>query len=292
MLERIDNYNLLFSLMEEKERQEMPTRRRRSEGSLIASSMWGAGILISIAIVAGSVAITFAILKSSLFVSSDASQKAGSAVAPAVGNQAAPSAANVPAPTEKTVVTASMGSSPVLGNPKTAKVAIVEWTDLECPFCKQFHDQTFDSIVKNYVDTGQALFVLRNYPLSFHGEAAIKEANAALCVREAAGDKAYFSFVGDVYATTGTNGKGMSDETLASLAAKAGGKSLASCISDQKFKRVIDADLQEGTDTGISGTPGFVIGKISSGGSVEGELISGAMPYSEFKKAIDAALGS
>ena len=278
----------------EKEQQEMPVRRRRSEGSLIASSMWGAGILVSIAIVAGSTAITFAILKSSLFTSLDVPQKVGAATAPAAGNQAAQPAANAPAPApaEKTSATASMGSSPVLGNPKTAKVAIVEWTDLECPFCKQFHDQTFDSIVKDYVDTGKALFVIRNYPLSFHGEAAIKEANAALCVREAAGDKAYFSFVGDVYATTGTNGKGMPDETLASLAMKAGGKSLASCMNDQKFKSVIDADLQDGTSSGISGTPGFVIGKIDAKGSVEGELVSGALPYPEFKKAIDAALGA
>lgn len=280
--------------MEEKEQRDAPVRRRRSEGSLIASSMWGAGILVSIAIVAGSTAITFALLKSSIFVSPNGAQKTGSTTVPTAGNQAALPAANAPTPTvpEKTIATASMGKSPVLGNQKTAKVAIVEWTDLECPFCKQFHDQTFDLIAKDYVDTGKALFVVRNYPLSFHGEAAIKEANAALCVREAAGDKAYFSFVNDVYATTGTNGKGMPDETLASLAAKAGGKSLASCLSDQKFKSVIDADLQDGTSSGISGTPGFVIGKIGDKGSVEGELISGAMPYSEFKRAIDAALGA
>ncbi len=281
----------------EKEQQETPVRRRRSEGSLVASSMWGAGILVSIAIVAGSTAITFAILRSSLFTSLDAAQS-GTVTAPTAGNQGsqpvanAPVPAPVPAPAAKTVATASMGTSPVLGNPKTAKVAIVEWTDLECPFCKQFHEQTFDSIVKDYVDTGKILFVVRNYPLDFHGDASIKEANAALCVREAAGDKAYFSFVNDVYATTGTNGKGMPDETLANLATKAGGKSLASCMDSRKFKSVIDADLQEGTTSGISGTPGFVVGKIGSNGSVEGELISGAMPYSEFKKAIDTALGA
>ena len=278
--------------MEKEQQQEMPVRRRRSEGSLVASSMWGAGILVSIAIVAGSTAITFAILKSNLFVSGEAPQ--GGTGTPTAGNQAAQPAANAPAPTPptKTVATASIGTSPVLGNPKTAKVAIVEWTDLECPFCKQFHDQTFKSIVKDYVDTGKAIFVVRNYPLDFHGEAALKEANAALCVREAAGDKAYFSFVEDVYATTGTNGKGMPDATLANLAAKAGGTSLASCMDNKKFQSVIDADLKDGNAAGISGTPGFVIGKLGSKGTVDGELISGAMPYSEFKKAIDAALGA
>lgn len=278
--------------MEKEQQSEMPVRRRRSEGSLVASSMWGAGILVSIAIVAGSTAITFAILKSNLFVSGEAPQ--GGTGTPTAGNQAAQPAANAPAPTPptKTVATASIGTSPVLGNPKTAKVAIVEWTDLECPFCKQFHDQTFKSIVKDYVDTGKAIFVVRNYPLDFHGEAALKEANAALCVREAAGDKAYFSFVEDVYATTGTNGKGMPDATLANLATKAGGTSLASCMDNKKFQSVIDTDLKDGNAAGISGTPGFVIGKLGGKGTVDGELISGAMPYSEFKKAIDAALGA
>ena len=274
----------------EEMQQEALVRRRRSEGSLIASSMWGAGILVSIAIVAGSTAITFAILKSSLFSPVD-SQSGNSPTAGNGGSVAAnPSVAPSAAPTENPVVTASMGDSPVLGDPKTAKVAIVEWTDLECPFCKQFHDQTFDSIVKDYVDTGKAIFVVRNYPLDFHGEASIKEANAALCVREAAGDKAYFSFVKDVYAATGTNGKGMPDETLANLATKAAGKSVASCMESKKFKDVIDADLKDGTAAGVSGTPGFVIGKIDGKGSVEGRLLAGAMPYSEFKKVIDSAL--
>ena len=278
---------------QQKEQQsEISVRRRRSEGSLVASSMWGAGILISISIIVGSIAITFALLKSNLFISEEASR--GGAGAPKAADQGVQPSANAPAPTQpaKTAATASIGSSPMLGNPKTAKVAIIEWTDLECPFCKQFHSQTFDSIVKNYVDTGKAIFAVRNYPLDFHGEAALKEANAALCVREAAGDKAYFSFVGDVYATTGTNGKGMPDATLSNLATKAGGTSLASCMDSRKFQSAIDADLKDGNAAGISGTPGFVIGKLDGKGTVDGELLSGAMPYSEFKKAIDSALGA
>ena len=273
---------------QQKEQQsEISVRRRRSEGSLVASSMWGAGILISISIIVGSIAITFALLKSNLFISEEASR--GGAGAPKAADQGVQPSANAPAPTQpaKTAATASIGSSPMLGNPKTAKVAIIEWTDLECPFCKQFHSQTFDSIVKNYVDTGKAIFAVRNYPLDF-----LKEANAALCVREAAGDKAYFSFVGDVYATTGTNGKGMPDATLSNLATKAGGTSLASCMDSRKFQSAIDADLKDGNAAGISGTPGFVIGKLDGKGTVDGELLSGAMPYSEFKKAIDSALGA
>lgn len=267
---------------------EQQTIRRRSEGAMIASSMWGAGIVVSIAIIAGSAAITFALLRADTFGATGSVREevtAGSA-------KNAPAAPTPTAPTAKTTGATTLGKAPVLGNPKTAKVAIVEWSDLECPFCKQFHDQTFDKIVTDYVDTGKVVFAFRNYPLDFHGEAAIKEGNAALCVREAAGDKAYFAFVKEVYANTGTNGKGIPDATLESLATKVAGKSVASCISSQKFKDVLDADLADGNAAGISGTPGFIIGALGANGTVEGEIISGAMPYAEFKKAIDAALGA
>ena len=279
----------------ETERQASAAPRRRSEGSLVAQSMWGAGILVSIAIVAGSTAITFALLRTSLFLSANSAESARGGIAaqnPDGKGAAAPSPAPAPIPTKDALATISIGTAPLLGNPKTAKVAIVEWSDLECPFCKKFHDETFDKLVADYVDTGKAVFVFRNYPLDFHGDASIKEANAALCVREAKGDKAYFSFVKDSYAKTGLNGKGMSDETLADIVTKYAGSPLSSCLEGRKFKGVIDADFSAGNDAGISATPSFVIGKLEKDGTVEGTVTAGAMPYSEFKKTLDAALGA
>lgn len=274
---------------EEKETGSRPMPiRRRSEGAIIASATWGAGILISIAVLLGSAAVAFSLMK--MGTETKDAVRAGVAAPAAKNAPAAPSPNDVPP--QKTTGSTTLAGAPLLGDQKKATVAIIEWSDLECPFCKKFHDDTFDQIVKEYVDTGKALFAFRDYPLDFHGEAAIKEANAARCVREAAGDKAYFSFLKDVYATTGTNGKGMPDEKLENLANAAARKSVASCVEDLRFKDAINADLKMGTEAGISGTPGFIIGKIGTGGTVEGPIISGAMPYSEFKKAIDAALGS
>lgn len=277
------------------ERQASVPVRRRSEGSLVAQSMWGAGILISIAIVAGSTAITFALLRASLFWSMNLGELSrGGITAPNPDGKetTVPSPGSIPTPTKDTLATTSIGTAPLLGNPKTAKVAIIEWSDLECPFCKKFHDDTFDKIVSDYVDTGKAVFVFRNYPLDFHGDASIKEANAALCVREAKGDKAYFSFIKDSYANTGLNGKGISDDMLSDLVSKNSGSSLSSCLESRKFKSVIDADLSAGNDAGISATPSFVIGKLGKGGTVTGAVTAGAMPYSEFKKTLDTVLGS
>ena len=133
--------------------------RRRSEGSVVASAMWGAGILVSIAIIAGATAISFAILRGEMF------GVVGSEKQAVIEEKTKePSAKNVPpaqAPTppeEKSTGSTTLGTAPILGNMKTAKVAIIEWSDLECPFCKKFHDDTFDNIVKDYVDTGKAVF--------------------------------------------------------------------------------------------------------------------------------------
>lgn len=284
----------------------MEDRNNVSRGSVlgkmktspISSSIWGSAILISIAILVGSVAIALSIFNVRQFsgagLNNDISDKSGNSEKTDSGKtNVEKSGAVAPAPSEKKREgTTTLGSAPTLGNKKTAKVAIVEWSDLECPFCKKFHDETFDQIVKNYVDTGKVVFSFRNFPLDFHGDAAIKEANAALCVREAAGDVAYFKFVKDVYANTGTNGAGMSDEKLMSLATSAGGKSLSTCINDRKFKSVIDDDTKIGVSAGVQGVPGFIIGPLGKDGSVTGTIIPGAMPFSEFKKAIDAVLGA
>lgn len=256
----------------------------------LSTTLWGVGLLLSLSILLGSALIALPNIGATLL--------GGQAVklgTPSAGSDntlgrdaTAPTPAQNPGPQK---ATASIGDSPLLGNKAKAKVAIVGWTDFECPFCKQFHQATFDSIVKQYVDTGKAVFVLRNFPLSFHGEAAQKEANVALCVRDASGDKSYFQFAGDIFSNTGTNGAGIPDDKLFSLASKYGVKKSAFdvCVAG-KYKNAIETDTNDGSKAGVTGTPGFVIGKLGKDGTVDGELMAGAYPIAEFQKVIDSYL--
>lgn len=70
-------------------------------------------------------------------------------------------------PTDSSRTIIDTGHLPSLGD-KNAKVAIVEFADLECPFCKRFFTDTFPQIKKEYIDTGKAAMYFRHFPLSFH----------------------------------------------------------------------------------------------------------------------------
>lgn len=195
------------------------------------------------------------------------------------------------APTD-TNATTSLDDDPVLGDKKKAKVAIVEFSDFECPFCQKFHKETFDTLVKEYVDTGKAVIAFRDSPLSFHEPNASLEAGVANCVRKEKGDKTYFSFSKEVFKETISNGKGLPAGKLDELIKKYGANPTAvnACAVSDDTKAEIAKDIEDAGKAGISGTPSFVIGTIGADGTVTGERIVGAVPIDGFKTAIEKYL--
>lgn len=186
----------------------------------------------------------------------------------------------------------SIEDDAVLGNKETAKIAIVEFSDYECPFCQRFWDQTLGQIKENYIDTGKAIFVYRDLPLAFHDPAATREANAAECAGSLGGDEAFYQFHDKIYEQTPGNGQGISEEKLIEIGAGLGldRASLTKCIQGNNFAEELKKDAQDAAEARILGTPGFVVGALSQDGSVDGVLIKGAQPYSAFKQAIDKLL--
>ncbi|MEO1016868.1 MAG: thioredoxin domain-containing protein, partial [Pseudomonadota bacterium] len=75
----------------------------------------------------------------------------------------------------------------ILGDPN-APVEIIEYSSLTCPHCASFHTDTLPSIKEDYIDTGKAKLVMRDFPLN---EPAVKAAVVAHC----AGDERYFRFL-------------------------------------------------------------------------------------------------
>ena len=197
-------------------------------------------------------------------------------------NTETPTAANPEEfPAAKTVI----GGSPYLGDIKKAKVALVEYTDFQCPYCQRHATETKPSIIKDYVDTGKIVYVVRNFPLDFHGEIAVQSANAGLCVNELAGASKYFEFYNQGFVKT-------SVEELAAVAQGLGVNmdKYNTCMSEKRYQAQIDADIADGTKAGVQGTPGFVIGILDKDGNVDGKLIAGAYPYESFKAIIDEML--
>ena len=181
--------------------------------------------------------------------------------------------------------TTVIGDSPYLGDIKKAKVALVEYTDFQCPYCERHATETEGTIISDYVDTGKIIYVVRNFPLDFHGQIAIDSANAGLCVNELGGAKKFFEFYS----------QGFSKASTDELAAVAQGLGINmtkynTCMSENRYKAQIDADMADGAKAGVQGTPGFVIGVLDKDGNVDGKLIAGAYPYESFKAIIEEML--
>ncbi|MEP7162348.1 MAG: thioredoxin domain-containing protein [Candidatus Moraniibacteriota bacterium] len=240
-------------------------------------------------IVAGAVLLGALIVAASVLVS--VKPKTGT-----LGTDAtAPTAAQQPTQPGNTQVKSgvvSLDDDPILGNKSKAKVAIVEFSDYECPFCKQFHSTTYDQIVKDFVDTGKAVLSFRDYPLPFHEPVASKAAELANCVKEVKGDAGYFAFGKLYFTNTQANGKGLPEGKLDEILKQVGvnAASVNQCAASEKYKDEIAKDSSAGQAAGVSGTPSFVIGKLDAQGNVTGELVVGAQPYAQFKTTIEKYL--
>src|SRR3989344_2664882 len=185
----------------------------------------------------------------------------------------------------------SVDDDPILGD-KNAQVTLIEFSDYECPFCKRHFDQTFTDLKKDYIDTGKVKLVYRDFPLSFHDPMATTEAIAANCAREQGGDAAYFKFHDEMFKRTTSNGNGLSKEKIYTIATDLGLNTgnLKSCVEAEKYKDEVTKDIADGSAAGVSGTPGFLIGKSSPDGKITGTPLVGAQPYAAFKTIIDQQL--
>lgn len=118
------------------------------------------------------------------------------AASPAFSGQR-PAPATFEAVNSTLLTSAPLSGDFVLGDRK-APVKIIEYASLSCPHCAAFHQDVFPMLKKNYIDTGKALYILRQYPLN---EPALKGAELVDCVGEDSGDERYYTFVGALFSS-------------------------------------------------------------------------------------------
>ncbi len=166
-----------------------------------------------------------------------------------------------------------------------ARIALIEYSDLECPFCKSVHPT-----IKQVLDTykSQVMWVYRHYPLSFHANAE-KEAEASECANELGGSDAFWKYVDTIYERTTSNGTGFALDKLVPLAKELGLDEVKfkACLDGGKFADHVKQDMDGGSKAGVSGTPGNIILDTKTGKT---RLIPGAVPIASFKSAIDEML--
>jgi len=185
-----------------------------------------------------------------------------------------------PAPPRATV---GIAGSPTLGN-HAAKVAIVEFSDFQCPFCRRFHSETYPTLKERYIDTGKVMLVYRDLPLDFH-PASKGAAVAARC----AGAQGHFWDMADaLFDGQERLGAAYYHELAGRLGFDAA--AFKSCLEDASVVNGIARDVVDAAALGVEGTPTFFIGRVDGDKVVDAEGIYGAQPYAVMAQVIDSVL--
>jgi protein-disulfide isomerase len=163
-----------------------------------------------------------------------------------------------------------------LGN-KDSKVKVVEFSDFQCPYCKNFHTNTIKKLLTDYGD--KIHFIYKNLPLSFHPQAE----NAALAVSCANEQGKFVTYSDRLFDTQNEWGKSEGTQKFKTYAMQLGlnSKQFNQCLDDKKYQDKVKKDVEEATNFGISGTPAIFIGD---------EFQSGVVEYDTLKKLIEEQL--
>jgi len=185
----------------------------------------------------------------------------------------------------KNVRRVSVDRDHVYGNPE-AEISLIEYSDFECPYCKRFH-----ATAKKLVDEsdGKVNWVYRHFPLSFHNPGAQKQAEASECAAELGGSDAFWKLTDAIYERTKSGGKGFPLTQLVPLAEEIGldQNAFRTCLDSGRHSARVKEDFDEGTQSGITGTPGNIFLNNKTGAV---SLKAGALPFAAIKAEVDALL--
>ena len=172
----------------------------------------------------------------------------------------------------------------IRGNPN-APIVIVEYSDYDCPFCKNFHN-TMNRVMDTYGVNGDVAWVYRHFPLQQLHPNAPRIAAASECVAELGGNDAFWTFSDLVFDERGTNEP--TDLTrLEEFATRSGvnATDYNECVSSGRYNEKVAQSVQEAIAAGGRGTPhSFVIVGDQQG------VINGAQPYEVVSQVIEGLL--
>jgi protein-disulfide isomerase len=169
-----------------------------------------------------------------------------------------------------------------------AHIALVEYSDFECPFCGQHSRTAYPELLTAFVDTGRIKYVLRHLPLERLHPRAFDAAVAAEC----AGDNGRFWEMHDrLFAAQEKLAK--TDLLGHAQALQLDVVRFETCLSSARTRGIVKDDLDEANRLGITGTPTFFVGELVNGTTLRAtRKIVGAQPFGVFRTVLDEVLAS
>lgn len=167
---------------------------------------------------------------------------------------------------------------------ENAAITFVEYSDLECPFCKRFHP-TMIQLLDEY--EGKVRWVYRHFPLDQLHSKARKEAEATECANELDGNDGFWAYIDRLFEITPSNNRLELDQ-LPQIAQDVGldQAEFKACLDSGKYAQHIQEDYSDAVSAGGRGTPYNII--IDADGNKF--PVSGAVPYEQLKQVMDSLL--
>ena len=158
--------------------------------------------------------------------------------------------------------------------PAKAPVMIVEFSDMQCPHCKQ----VAPTVEQLLTQEPNAHFVFQNFPLPNHNWAE-KAADYVDCVGRASNDEVW-KFIAKTFEQQESITEANADEKLKAIATEAGANAdqIAACAAKPDTKARIQASLALGKSVGVTGTPAIFI---------NGRMLSGGVPVEVLKQIVE-----
>lgn len=188
---------------------------------------------------------------------------------------------SVTAPTATAAAWVAAGGMPALGQ-AGAPVTILEFSDYQCPYCRQHAQRTLPRIIETYVDSGQVRYLFKDFPLDSHPNAQ-KAAEAARCAGTQGAYWAMHHHLYDDQKAWSKEEEALAIETFVGYARalELDADAFRTCLESGQFGEQVHLDRWEGEQAGVGGTPSFLI---------NGQLLEGAQPFEAFQERIEGEL--
>jgi protein-disulfide isomerase len=147
----------------------------------------------------------------------------------------------------------------ILGN-KNAKVALIEYSDYSCPFCKRFHDAA-NQLIKEYGDN--VMWVYRHFPLQSIHPLAQKQSEASECAAKLGGNAKFWEFSDKLYAAENAPDEAEMLKIASSLGLNS--NAFKSCVDSGEMADKVDGDFASGIKASVQGTPGNFLMNLETG---------------------------
>jgi protein-disulfide isomerase len=171
-------------------------------------------------------------------------------------------------------------ASPYIGE-QSAPITIIEFGDYQCTFCYKFHQSSLETIKQEYIETGKASLVFRDFPLN--GPDSVLAAEASHCAKD---QQKFWEYHDELYKNWAGERTGWVNRDSLDKFAQTAGLDLEefnSCLDSTKYRQQVLDAYEFGQDVGINATPSFLI--------ISGEKIvkiTGNQPIAVFRKTLDS----